>query len=161
MSFHDCVRCGASFPPEDSHNLCTQCLDADHARRALAAFMLCALAFKRGLRGQTVLKVVPPPLALRGSRGAPRMSHLRTAVLGLCLARWSTRPRKQRSADVSALRAQMVQLASTVANQQSLLECLVNLTAAPAPTPAFGVLETPSAPALVPALPQSQLIEEE
>ncbi|MBN3271139.1 ABCB7 protein, partial [Polyodon spathula] len=31
----------------------------------------------------------------------------------------------------------------------------------PAPTPAFGVLETPSAPTLVPAVPQSQVIEEE
>ncbi|MGH0122080.1 UNVERIFIED_CONTAM: hypothetical protein FKN15_010494 [Acipenser sinensis] len=55
----------------------------------------------------------------------------------------------------------MTQLASTVANQQSLLERLVNLTAPPAPTLPFGVLETPSAPPLVPALPPSQLIEEE
>ncbi|MGH0121466.1 UNVERIFIED_CONTAM: hypothetical protein FKN15_023764 [Acipenser sinensis] len=55
----------------------------------------------------------------------------------------------------------MTQLVSTVANQKSLLERLVNLTAPPAPTPAFGVLETPSALVLVPPLPQSQLIEEE
>ncbi|MGH0162938.1 UNVERIFIED_CONTAM: hypothetical protein FKN15_044051 [Acipenser sinensis] len=63
------------------------------------------------------------------------------------------------NADVSALQAQMMQLASTVVNQQSLLERLVNLIAPSAPTPTFGVLETPSAPVLVPPLPQ--LIEKE
>ncbi|MGH0116964.1 UNVERIFIED_CONTAM: hypothetical protein FKN15_026658 [Acipenser sinensis] len=112
-------------------------------------FVLCALAFKRGsgLRGQTVLKVVltlsrspsHEPSASRSARSVQALIQCR------CVSLTGTNDTARKHG----------------CNQQSLLERLVNLTAPPVPIPAFGVLENPSAPVLVPPLPQSQLNEEE
>ncbi|RXM36820.1 hypothetical protein EOD39_11436 [Acipenser ruthenus] len=111
--------------------------------------------------GRSTSSGSPRPLLTLSRSSSHELSASRCAQSVSRSPEYKTKKAKKLNADVSALRAQMTQLASTVANQQSLLERLVNLTAPPAPTPAFGVLETPSAPALVPALPQSQLIEEE
>ncbi|RXM36354.1 hypothetical protein EOD39_11942 [Acipenser ruthenus] len=140
-------------------------------RWQIPPFVLCALAFKRGAKradcaeGRSTSSGSPWPLLTLSRSPWYQLSASRSAQSVSRSPEHKTKKAKKRrhspNADVSALRAQMTQLASMFANQQSLLELLVNLTAPPAPTLAFGVLETASAPALVPALPQSKLIEEQ
>ncbi|MGH0149990.1 UNVERIFIED_CONTAM: hypothetical protein FKN15_015269 [Acipenser sinensis] len=167
MSFHDCVRCGASL-----QRMATIC--APNARVLIMAdptFCAVCASFQKKSRAMRAGRAEgrstsgsPRPL-LTLSRSPLHLLHLRSPLRSVSrFLEHKTKTAKKRrhspSADVSALRAQMKQQASTVANQQSLLESLVNLTAPPAPTPAFGVLETLSSNT-GPSSPSSQLIEEE